>query len=150
MCELRFASTEGSFVSAFTKLGLIAELGTRWTVPRLVGTGNVLDLLWSSRRIDAAEAYRLGLVERLTEPDALVEATRTYVDELAHQVSPIAIAEIKRLAYDHAGMEIHPAFTEAFEATCIADDRADARKGAASFVQRRPPNLPRLRPQAAT
>lgn len=148
MCDLRFASTDASFVTAFTKLGLIAELGTTWTVPRLVGTGNALDLLWSSRTIDAAEAHRLGLVERLTEPSTLLDTARAYIVELAQQVSPAAIADIKRLVYNHAGMEIHPALTEAFEATCIAADRPDAREGAAAFIARRPPNFPRLRSPA--
>ncbi len=73
MCDLRFASSEASFLSIFTKRGLIAEHGTTWTLPRLIGTGHALDVLWSSRRVDAAEALRLGLVERVTDPDALLD-----------------------------------------------------------------------------
>jgi enoyl-CoA hydratase/carnithine racemase len=144
MCDLRFASTDASFVSAFTKRGLIAELGTTWTLPHLVGTGNALDLLWSSRRVDAAEALRLGLVERVTEPAALLDSAKGYVVDLAEQVSPVAVADIKRLVYDGAGMEIRPALADAFEATAVAVHRDDAREGATAFVERRPPRFARL------
>jgi enoyl-CoA hydratase/carnithine racemase len=144
MCDLRFASTDASFTSVFTKRGLIAELGTTWTLPRLVGTGNALDLLWSSRRIDAAEALRLGLVERVTEPGALLTAARAYVVDLAEQVSPAAVADIKRLVYEGAGMEIGPALADALEATGVAARRPDAREGAAAFVERRAPRFARL------
>jgi enoyl-CoA hydratase/carnithine racemase len=144
MCDLRFASTDASFVSVFTRRGLTAELGVSWTLPRLVGTGNALDLLWSSRRIDAAQALRIGLVERLAEPDALLDVARCYVVDLAEQVSPGAVADIKRLVYQEAGMEIGPALEHAQEATNRAIRRPDASEGATAFVGRRPPRFARI------
>jgi len=144
MCDLRFASTDASFVSVFSRRGLTAELGVSWTLPRLVGTGNALDILWSSRRIDAQEAHRIGLVERVNEPAALLEAARDYIVALADTVSPAAMADIKRLVYEEAGMEIEPALTHAFEATERAIRRPDAAEGAAAFVQRRPPRFRRI------
>ena len=65
MSDVRIASTAGSFTSIFSKRGLVAEHGTTWIVPRLIGTGAALDLLWSSRKIDAAEAHRVGLVQQV-------------------------------------------------------------------------------------
>ena len=144
MCDLRFASTDASFLSIFTKRGLIAEHGTTWTLPRLVGTGHALDLLWSSRRVEAEEAYRLGLVERLTAPEALLDTARAYLCELAEQVSPAAIADTKRLVYDHAGIDFRPALIQADAATWAAIDRPDAAEGAAALVERRPPHFARL------
>ena len=55
MCDLRFAASDASFTTVFSKRGLIAEHGTAWLLPRIVGTSRALDLLWSSRRFDAAE-----------------------------------------------------------------------------------------------
>jgi len=144
MCDLRFASTDAAFISVFTKRGLIAELGTTWTLPRLIGTGNALDLLWSSRRVGAREAYRLGLVERVTAPEALLDSARAYVVDLAEQVSPAAVADIKRLVYEGTGMEIEAALATAFDATVLAARRPDAREGAVAFVERRAPRFPRL------
>src|SRR3954451_10173746 len=69
MCDLRFAADTASFTTAFSKRGLIAEHGTAWLLPRLLGTSRALDLLWSARRIDAAEAYRMGFVDRVTPAD---------------------------------------------------------------------------------
>jgi len=144
MCDVRFASSDASFVSVFSRRGLTAELGVAWTLPRLVGTGNALDILWSSRRIAAEDAYRIGLVERVTEPGDLLDAARDYVVGLADQVSPAAIADIKRLVYEEAGMELGPALTHALEATEQAIRRPDAGEGAAAFVQRRPPRFRRI------
>ncbi len=144
MCDLRFASSEASFLSIFTKRGLIAEHGTTWTLPRLIGTGHALDVLWSSRRVDAAEALRLGLVERVTDPDALLDTVREYVAELAANVSPAALADTKRLVYDHGGTELRTALVQAETATYAALDRPDAAEGAAALIERRPPNFVRL------
>ena len=61
-CDLRFAGSEASFMTAFSKRGLIAEWGSSWILPRLLGPAHALDLLFSARKIDAAEAERIGLV----------------------------------------------------------------------------------------
>lgn len=144
MCDLRFASTEASFLSIFTKRGLIAEHGTTWTLPRLVGTGAALDILWSSRRVTATEALQLGLVQQVVAPDDLLATAVGYVTDLAANVSPAAIADTKRLVYDHSGIEYRPALEQAEVATCTAIDRPDAAEGSAALVERRAPAFPRI------
>jgi len=64
-CDLRLASDAARFGTAFAQRGLIAEYGMAWMLPRLVGHANALDLLFSARMIDAAEALRLGLVNQV-------------------------------------------------------------------------------------
>ncbi|HEY5855207.1 MAG TPA: enoyl-CoA hydratase-related protein [Aldersonia sp.] len=144
MCDLRFASSDASFVSVFARRGLTAELGVTWTLPHLVGTGNALDLLWSSRKVDAAEAHRMGMVERVTEPESLLDTARQYVCDLAEQVSPASLADIKRMVYDQAGMEIQPALDRSLLATRAAVCQPDAREGAAAFVEKRTPRFTRI------
>ena len=61
-CDLRFASTEAKFSTAFARRGLIAEYGIAWMLPRLVGLPNALDLLLSARTVGGEEALRIGLV----------------------------------------------------------------------------------------
>ena len=74
MCDLRIAGEQGaSFTTVFGKRGLVAEHGTSWLLPRLVGTSRALDLLWSSRRVDATEALRIGLVDRVVADDRLLD-----------------------------------------------------------------------------
>lgn len=144
MCDIRIASTASSYTSIFSKRGLIAEHGTTWITPRLVGVGNALDLLWSSRRITAAEAHRIGLVEHLAEPDELLAAARAYVVDLAENVSPASLADTKRLVYRHFGVGYEEALRETDEVQYAALDRVDAKEGAAALIEKRAPSFPRM------
>ncbi len=144
MCDLRFASTAASFTTVFLKRGLIAEHGSSWLLPRLTGVSAALDLLWASERIDAEQARSLGLVDRLTDPDALVATARDYVIHLAATTSPAAIAETKRLVYRHLGLGYREALEEAEESQNRFVVAPDAVEGARAFMEKRPPRFARL------
>jgi enoyl-CoA hydratase/carnithine racemase len=144
MSDLRIASTAGSFTTIFSRRGLVAEHGTTWIVPRLVGTGAALDLLWSSRKIDAAEAYRIGLVQQVVEPNDLLAAARRYVVDLAENVSPASIADTKRLVYEGYGVRYPEALDTIDGVQYAALDRVDAKEGAAALIGKRPTDFPRL------
>lgn len=144
LCDVRFASSEASFTSIFTKRGLVAEHGISWTVPRLIGTGRALDLFWTSKRIDAAEAARIGLVEYVVEPAELVGAACRYVADLAATVSPAALADTKRMVYRHFGEGYATALPDADDTAWQAVARPDAREGARALLERRAPKFERL------
>jgi enoyl-CoA hydratase/carnithine racemase len=144
MCDIRFASTAAAFTVVFSKRGLVAEHGSTWLLPRQVGLGSALDLLWSSRKIDAAEAYRIGLVQQVVEPDDLIAACRRYVVELAEQASPASLADTKRLVYEGFGVRYPEALQEIDDVQYAALDRVDAKEGAAALIEKRPPSFPRL------
>ncbi|MCU1388611.1 MAG: enoyl-CoA hydratase, partial [Ilumatobacteraceae bacterium] len=74
-CDMRFASTSAKFTSAFARRGLPAENSISWMLPRLIGTGKAMDLLLSARVVMPDEALRIGLVDRLVEPDDLLTST---------------------------------------------------------------------------
>ncbi|MFN0147905.1 MAG: enoyl-CoA hydratase-related protein [Dehalococcoidia bacterium] len=143
-CDVRFASTAASFTTVFLKRGLIAEHGTSWLLPRLVGPGRALDLLWTSKRIDAAEAYRIGLVEYLCEPEELLDRARAYVRELAANAPPKTIADTKRLVYAHLGAGYPEAFRDADAAQWVALERPDAAEGARALLEKRAATFERL------
>jgi enoyl-CoA hydratase/carnithine racemase len=145
MCDLRFASDSASFTTAFSKRGLIAEHGTSWLLPRLVGTSGALDLLWSARRIDAAEAMRLGFVDRIVPGDGALEAARAYIRDLAANVSPHSLAVIKSQIYRHLSLGMEPAIRDADKLMREALTHPDATEGVASFVEHRPPRFARLK-----
>jgi enoyl-CoA hydratase/carnithine racemase len=140
-CDIRFASPEAYFVTVFTRRGLIAEHGLTWLIPRLVGTGSALDILWSSRRVDANEAYHMGLVQRLLPKDELLPAAIDYVNELAATVSPSAIADTKMLVYRHFGHAMEESFVEADKVGWQAFSRPDATEGVSSFLEKRSPKF---------
>ncbi len=144
MSDIRFASTDGSFTTVFSKRGLIAEHGTSWILPRILGAGRALDLLWSSRKVDAAEALRIGLVEDVVAPDELLARARAYIVALAEVASPGSLRDTKRLVYAHLGIGYPDALRQADVAQWAAIDRPDALEGAMSLIERRPPNFERL------
>jgi enoyl-CoA hydratase/carnithine racemase len=144
MSDLRFASTEASFTTVFLKRGLIAEHGSSWILPRLMGVSRALDLLWMSERIEAEEARAIGLVDRVTEPAALVDTACDYIARLAASVPPAAIAETKRLVYRHLGTGYREALREAEASQNRFVVSADAVEGARSFLEKRPPRFARL------
>jgi enoyl-CoA hydratase/carnithine racemase len=144
MADLRFASADASFTTVFSKRGLIAEHGMTWIMPRLLGPGRALDLLWTSRRIGAQDAYRMGLVEYVTEPADLLSTVRRYVVDLAEQVSPASLADTKRLVYRHLALGYEDALRETDVVQWESLDRVDAKEGASALLERRPPVFPRI------
>jgi enoyl-CoA hydratase/carnithine racemase len=141
MCDLRFMAQEASLTTVFTKRGLIAEHGTSWLLPRMVGLSRALDLLWSSRRIDAAEAYRLGFADRLVPGEDLMAAVAAYAADLAANVSPRALAVIKAQVHRHLETGFAAAARDADALMTAALAHPDATEGAQSFVERRPPRF---------
>ena len=141
MCDLRFAGTSASFTTAFSRRGLVAEHGTSWLLPRLVGLNRALDLMWSARRITADEAYRIGFVDRLVPDDTLLDEVRSYVDDLAANVSPRSMAVMKRQLYGDAGLPIAEALRGADKHVQASLDHPDSTEGVLSFVERRPPRF---------
>jgi enoyl-CoA hydratase/carnithine racemase len=96
VCDVRFASRAARISTAYARLGLSAEHGISWLLPRLIGVERALDLLLSARPIDGREALDIGLVSRLCEPDDLVGEAQDYARELAVACSPRAMASIRR------------------------------------------------------
>lgn len=141
MCDLRFASSDASFTTVFSRRGLIAEHGTSWLLPRIVGNSRALDLLWSSRRFDAVEALRIGFVDRVVEPGQLMDAACAYVRDLAGNVSPRSLATMKSQIYRHWSMALEPALRDADKLMGEALAHPDATEGVKSFVERRPPRF---------
>jgi enoyl-CoA hydratase/carnithine racemase len=143
-CDLRFASDRASFTTAFARRGLIAEWGISWLLPRVVGTAHALDLLFSARHVDAKEAERVGLVNRVVPHDELLPFTRAYVEDMAANCSPASMAVMKRQVYQHWTAELGPAEREAVQLMVESFGRPDFREGVVSFLEKRPPRFRRL------
>jgi enoyl-CoA hydratase/carnithine racemase len=140
-CDVRFAADSAVFTTAFARRGLVAEHGISWMLPRLVGLPNALDLLLSARKIEAAEALRMGLVNRVVPAAELARAVGAYAAELAELVSPRSMAVMKRQLWDAQ-------FQTLAEATAVADEEmarsfgtADFKEGVAHFVEKRAPRF---------
>jgi enoyl-CoA hydratase/carnithine racemase len=141
MSDLRFVAEGAVLTTVFSKRGLIAEHGSSWLLPRLVGVGRALDLLWSSRRVSADEALRIGLADRVVAPERLLDEVGAYVTDLAANTAPRALAIMKAQVYRDLAQPMAEAFweTDALVRETLA--HPDAREGALSFIERRAPRF---------
>ncbi len=143
-CDLRFASPEALFVTAFAQRGLIAEWGLSWLLPRLVGPAAALDLLFSSRRVDGEEAFRLGLVNQVVASGDLLSFSREYVEHLARTCSPSSLAVMKRQVYEQLHVGLGAAELRSQQLMLESFERPDFKEGVQSFLEKRPPQFSRL------
>jgi enoyl-CoA hydratase/carnithine racemase len=144
LADLRFVERQAKFATAFAERGLIAEHGASWLLPRLIGSGRALDLLWSSRKFDGVEADRLGLAERLCETGAAQATAIEYIRGLAASVSPTSLRVIKAQVYRHLNMPLGDALQESNTWMDESLRREDFREGVRSFLERRPPLFKRV------
>jgi enoyl-CoA hydratase/carnithine racemase len=141
MCDLRFAADSASFTMAMSNRGLIAEHGTSWLLPRQIGISRALDLMWSSRRMGAAEALSIGLVDRVLTAGSELDAAKAYLRDLRARVSPRAIAEMKAQVYAHLDSSFASAVADSMRRMMEALKHPDIREGARAFIERRPPRF---------
>jgi enoyl-CoA hydratase/carnithine racemase len=94
--DIRFAARGAKLTTSFARRGLPAENSIAWLLPRLIGTGKAMDLLLSGRVVTAEEAHQMGLVDRLCDPDQLMESALAYASDLARNCSPRSMAVIKQ------------------------------------------------------
>lgn len=95
-CDIRFAADDARFSTAHGRLNLPAEYGLSWLLPRLIGGSRALELLLSSRRFDAVEALRIGLVHEVCPAGDVLERTRAYAADLIDQVSRGSLLATRR------------------------------------------------------
>ena len=137
-CDLRFTAEDAFFMTAFAQRGLIAEWGSSWILPRLVGNGNALDMLLSSRRIYAKEALYMGLVNRVVPQDQLLSNAYDYIGELAKNCSPTSMAVMKRQVYLDWMKTLDDAQTTARALMDESFASADFKEGVQATIEKRP------------
>lgn len=142
--DIRVGTPKSLFVTAFAHRGLIAEWGLSWLLPKAIGPSAALDLLFTSRRVDGEEAHRLGLLNHLVAEEELVTFCREYVEQLAAKGSPASYAIMKRQIYEHQHRGLGPAEAEAERLMRESFNRPDFGEGVRSFVEKRPPEFPRI------
>jgi enoyl-CoA hydratase/carnithine racemase len=138
-CDLRLASDAARFGTAFARRGLIAEYGMAWMLPRLVGHANALDMLFSARMIDAAEALRMGLANQIYPQDSFRERVQQYAVELASTVSPRSLRVIKAQVYEGMFETLAESFERSEREMLASLQSEDFKEGVAHFIEKRAP-----------
>ncbi len=137
-CDFRFASEKARFSVIFSKRGLVAEYGLAWILPRLVGVGNAVELMFTSKLVDAQEALRIGLVSRVLPEDNFLGAVQAFARELASTVSPRSLRVMKRQIYTGLLQNLGEAFDLAIEEMKGSFGTEDFKEGVAHFLEKRP------------
>jgi enoyl-CoA hydratase/carnithine racemase len=139
--DLRFAARGAKLTTAHAKLGLPAEYGLSWLLPRIVGLTHANDMLLSSRVVLAEEAASMGLVNAVLEPDELLPHTYAYAKMLATQVSPASMAATKRQIYTDLHRDVASAVNESEALLNSMTREPDYQEGVRAFVEKRQPNF---------
>jgi enoyl-CoA hydratase/carnithine racemase len=136
--DLRFAADGSRIASSFARLGLPAEYGLGWLLPRLVGVPNALRLLYRGQAIEAAEAARLGWVQQCYPPGELLDRVGEFAGELARQSSPASLRMMKRQVFQDAAGDFDIAYRRSVEDMNTALRGPDLKEGLAALRERRP------------
>ena len=137
--DIRFAVPGVKFTTAHGKLNLPAEYGLSWMLPRIMGLGRANDILLTSRVFLSDEAYSLGFVNALHEPDDLMPQTYDYAQKLLATVSPNSLRQTRWQIY----RDLHRDVASAVEDSEVLLDEMmkepDYNEGVKAFVEKRPP-----------
>ena len=139
-CHVRIASDQAKFGQPEVKLGTIPGYGGTQRLTRLVGKGRALQLLLTGELIDAAEALRLGLVNRVVAADALIDTCRKLLGQMLAN-GPLALARCIEVVNRGGDVGLDEAL--AMEASAFGDLAAseDMREGTTAFLEKRPPKF---------
>ncbi len=135
-CDLRIASSDAQLGLPEVRFGIIPDVGGSTRLPAVVGLGRAKELIMTARMIDAAEAERIGLVNRVAAPEELGQATQALVDELLAN-SHVAVGRAKRVIDASA----RPTLAQSLEMEisvqeyCAAAVREQARQSEESDVE---------------
>jgi 2-(1,2-epoxy-1,2-dihydrophenyl)acetyl-CoA isomerase len=137
-CDLRIASTTAVFTTAFVKVGFSGDFGITYFLTRLVGTAKARELMFLSDKLDAAEALRIGLVNRVVPDEALEAQTMAIARQIANGPR-IANRYIKQNLNAAEEGRLEPMFD--MEATNLTRTRLtqDHAEAAKAFLEKRPP-----------
>jgi enoyl-CoA hydratase/carnithine racemase len=132
-CDLRIASSDAQLGLPEVKFGIIPDVGGSTRLPAVVGLGRAKELIMTARTIDAAEAERIGLLNRVVAPERLEDATQELVEELLAN-SHIAVGRAKRVIDASA----RPALAQTLELEIAVQEYCVAAARAAAEQQREP------------
>jgi enoyl-CoA hydratase/carnithine racemase len=137
MCDMRFAARSARFSEGYIRIGLVPGDGGAYFLPRLVGTAKALELLLTGDFVDAAEALRIGLVNRVYEDALLLEETYAFAERLAAS-PPVAMRMIKRAVHQSASMDMRTSLDLISSHMAILQSTDDYAEAQEAFKERRP------------
>jgi enoyl-CoA hydratase/carnithine racemase len=139
-CDLRIASTEATFSQSFVKLGLHPDWGGTYFLPRLVTPNLACEMFLLGESMNAEEALRLNLVNRVVAPEEFEPAVRELAERL-RDAPPISIAAAKQAVYRSQSAELEEMLRYETEAQLRCFESEDGREGIRAFLEKRSPKF---------
>jgi enoyl-CoA hydratase/carnithine racemase len=137
-CDFRVMAEDATLNDMHAKRGLLPDAGGTWLLPRLIGWSRACEVLLLGEPIGAAEAERLGLVNRVVPPAELMPAARALAARLAAN-APLSLRYTKRLMRQGLQTEVRPALEEAIRVLWDLRKTHDWQEGLAAYREKRPP-----------
>jgi enoyl-CoA hydratase/carnithine racemase len=143
VCDVRFMARGARMSTAYAKLGIPAEYGLAWLLPRMLGIERALDLLLSARPVEAEEAERIGLVSRVSDRETVLADAQAYAHQLATTCSPRSMAAIRRQVWGDLSRGYTEANVEWLTAMRALNrpENPDFAEGVAALVEKRAPRF---------
>jgi enoyl-CoA hydratase/carnithine racemase len=138
-CDLRVGSENSRFKTVFIERSLSPDSGMSFFLPRIVGYSRAADLIYTSRAVDAEEAHRIGLLDRLFPAENLIDEAMALAAQIAFW-PPVAMQSAKRVLQHNMHVGLEDALR--YETAGLGFARRaphDVAESRASFVERRPP-----------
>jgi 2-(1,2-epoxy-1,2-dihydrophenyl)acetyl-CoA isomerase len=138
-CDMRIGSENSRFKSVFIERNLSPDSGLSFFLPRVVGQSRAADIIYTSRAVDAEEAYRIGLLDRLVEADTLLETALEVAAQMC-QWPPLALRSSKRVLQHNLEVPLEDALRYEMSGLSYARKaKNDAKESLAAFREKRKP-----------
>jgi enoyl-CoA hydratase/carnithine racemase len=137
MCDMRFGARSATFAAPYITVGLIPGQGGSYFLPRLVGLPKALELLLTGDRIDAEEAHRIGMINRLCEDGELMDRTLEFAGRIAAS-PPVHVQLTKRAVHASLAATLDTSLELSASHMAIVQQLADSAEARAAWLERRP------------
>lgn len=135
-CDIRIAAETAKFGQPEVSLGIPPGFGGTQRLARLVGKGRAKELLFTGDMIDAAEAYRIGLVNKLTVPADLLDTAKALAQKIMSR-APVAVQVCKAAVNEGLDTDLESAVAYEAEVFGLCFATSDQKEGMAAFVEKR-------------
>ncbi len=139
-CDLRLAAESARFSVAFVKIGLMPDAGVSFFLPRVVGLGRAMQMSMLGEAVDAQEAYRMGLINKVVPDGAFAEETLALASKLA-ELPTKALGRIKQTLHASFESGLETALEREAEGQTLCGYTQDHREGVAAFFEKREANF---------
>ncbi len=139
-CDLRVAAQSAKFSVAFIKIGLIPDAGVSFFLPRIIGLGRAMEMSMLGEALEAEEAHRVGLVNKLVPDDKLEEEAAEFAGRLAG-LPTMAMGRIKQTLYKSFESDLTATLESEAAGQSLCGYTQDHKEGVAAFMEKREANF---------